>query len=505
MSKILNVYDNHRTPKIKNTIPIEEWFNLIKKSDYSSLIQSARPFGRGIPAYDNVKASIPAVTYNFLFDDYKENKNICGATGFLYFDIDKDNFDINQLDIAKIFAYYNSFGGNGYSIIVQVKDLTLSNFNATYSFILADLGLTQYYDKDAQKATQFNVLSYDPNIFINNNSIVYESQNVSLSNVIKEEKKTYISGRGTQVYNHAGIRFDNLDEIEIIGKYAFNWNGWQYVRCWLPYNKKIKAGNRNKSLISYCNNLVWLNPHLTDSGAFAILNKVNPQMCEEPLPVSQVKSIVSSIFKYKEQGSLNPIYNRKPRKIIFAPHTGLSAKQKLAICRDLLIDKKQNDSLQKIDSTIESWDFGNGKITIRAVAKTASMSLKTVTKYWSEFKETAKILNDDFKSATTLNVLSLSKTTPQSGINELQETKEMDVVLTDLRIDDTNSFYVANYSQYSRAIALITATSKVMMRLRLKHLITQGFNGEEILMTDDFEYKFVIHPSVNTVEFKNVA
>ena len=57
----LNVYDNIRTPKIKESITINQWFNLIKESDYSNLISGARNFYKGHPIYESNKALIPAV------------------------------------------------------------------------------------------------------------------------------------------------------------------------------------------------------------------------------------------------------------------------------------------------------------------------------------------------------------------------------------------------------------------------------------------------------------
>ena len=73
MTNTFNVYENMRTPKIQNTTTIDQWFNLIKKSNYSSLIEGARPFGKKHPIYEDNKRLIPAITYNFTFHSNKEN------------------------------------------------------------------------------------------------------------------------------------------------------------------------------------------------------------------------------------------------------------------------------------------------------------------------------------------------------------------------------------------------------------------------------------------------
>ncbi len=304
MTNVFNVYDNIRTPQTKNTTTIGEWFQLIQSSEYSDIILQARKFSKGHIMYDALKATVPAITYNFTFKGIKSNATITGATGLLYIDIDDAAFDIFTLDNSKVFAYYKSFGGTGYAIIVQVDGLTVDNFNSTYEAVMTELGLIKYYDKQAVKKTQFNVLSYDPKLFINYNSFVFtatetftEIENESPSYIIKERKIYMVEGDSFLSNSNQPIRYNNLNEIEIIGNYAFNWSGWEYVDAWLPYNKKIEMGKRNSTLLSYTNNLVWLNPQLTEQSMFNILCAVNAKKCEEPVDKAQVKSIVKSIFR----------------------------------------------------------------------------------------------------------------------------------------------------------------------------------------------------------------
>jgi hypothetical protein len=141
-----------------------------------------------------------------------------------------------------------------------------------------------------------------------------------------------------------------------------------------------------------------LNQHLYKEKLINIISNVNQIACAEPVDNSQVIRVVNSIWKYKEEGILELIYNHKTRKIVFAAGSKLNREEKLSICRAEIIIKRGDDSRQKLYNIIEGWDFELfGKITLRRVTKNHPISYKTVAKYWGEFKDYVKELNDDHK------------------------------------------------------------------------------------------------------------
>ena len=151
---------------------------------------------------------------------------------------------------------------------------------------------------------------------------------------------------------------------------------------------------RNSFLLSYTNNLVWLNPQIAKERTLKILGNVNKIACVKPAEKTQLNRIVNSIFKYKLEGNLKPIYNRKPRKIVFKQGVKMNKEEKLAICRYEFGKKMVSKSRKKITGIIEDWDFKKlGKITQNKIYKHFPISSKTVEKYWSEFKERIKELN----------------------------------------------------------------------------------------------------------------
>ncbi|MVN92030.1 BT4734/BF3469 family protein [Mucilaginibacter aquatilis] len=398
MSIRLNVYDNIFSPKVQNFTTATEWFNLVKDSNFKEEINAARQFSKGHNIYEFVKRSVPAVTYNFTYHDSKKDCNCTSATGLLYIDVDNNHEIVSTLDKSKIYSLYKSFGGKGYSIVVKVNGLTLVNYTSTYNNICAQLGLTKYFDPGARKATQANVLSYDPEIFINESSYTFDSildLNPTPSIVIKKEKKAYTVDRGVDISDKERIRFDNIDDFQIDGEMLIDWNGLDIINCWLPIYKK--NSNRNNTLLAYTNNLIWLNPHLSKQTARKIVGNANQIMFTNPVDADHLTRIINSVFEYKINGSLAPILNWNKRKIIFKKSSTLSKDEKLKICRDELAKKRTEDSLHKMYAILENWQFSTyGKITQSTVYKNFNISKKTVEKYWLHFKDFVKELNNGY-------------------------------------------------------------------------------------------------------------
>jgi hypothetical protein len=360
---------------VNSIIDVTQWLDMIKqKSPTAEMIIRAR---QNPDMYEYIKRSIPCVTYNFKYNGYKRDENIEHSTGILYIDIDAPDFEVNNLDKSKVFSFYHSFGGQGYAILVKVLGLTPNNFKETYQYIVEDLGLKDYVDRRAIKPSQFNVLSYDEDLFLNMNSSVFPSIPAPQSSqLIKEEIYTKDSGA------NYSIRYDNLNEIEINGNYVVNWEGYDYIRCFIPFTK-VRKGNRNASLLSYCNNLIYLNPTIRIERATKIMNAVNERMCHEPMSEYEINQIIHSIYRYKEEGSLKPILYHKKRKIVFSPYSELSREDKLDICIKEIAQHRRDLSEQKLRDIFENWDFEKyGKITQRKVFNNFPISKKTTAKYW---------------------------------------------------------------------------------------------------------------------------
>lgn len=389
LMQTFNIYENVTKPTVFSSTTINQWFENIKNSSHTSSINAAR---LGKVDYNQTKLSLPAITYNFTYSKYKKDTNVSNSTGLLYVDIDSPEFDILSIDNSKVYAYYKSFGGLGYSIIVRVKNLSLTNFKSTYKHIIEDLDISNFVDINAAKASQFNVLSYDPNLFINPNSFIYSSttikENTPQSDVIIKKEKAYTLDGGVK---YKSVRYNNLDEIDIEGDYIVNWEGYDFINCFIPI-KKID-NNKNNFLLSYCNNLVFLNPSLDKERVFNILNNVNQIACNKPVNPDQLYRVINSVFKYLKEGTLKPIYFNKKRKIVFNQKSKLTKEEKLNICLKEFAIKRTSDSKLKLYNIIENWDSLHGKISQAKIYNNHPISKKTVEKYWFEYKALVNDLN----------------------------------------------------------------------------------------------------------------
>ena len=400
----INYYSSLTNATVVSGIASCAWFDLIKNSSYSSQIIKAR---NGETNYNETKCSLPCVTYNFYFNEYKCNANILSSTGLLYIDIDSSDFNIQNLNISKVYSFYRSFGGSGYAIILKINGLTFENFKSTYLDVCRDLNLLAFIDFNAIKPTQFNVISYDENIFINDNCYIYTATTLSSpfikyntphSSVLLKKRIAYTQERGASGNEKIfyPVRFNNLDEIKIDGDYIVNWDGVEFVNCFVPMKKK--SSNRNAFLLSYTNNLVWLNGPITKERTIKLISAVNEVVCYPQVDINQIKRVVDSIFKEKIAGTLKPIVNRKKRKIIFNKQCKISKEDKMNVVITELAKKKRNESLLKLHAIIEQWNFENsGQISQQKIYSNHPISKKTVEKYWANFKEFIQALNDTYK------------------------------------------------------------------------------------------------------------
>ena len=173
MNERINVYQNLKSPTVKSTITFEDWISQIQSSSLSVEIENARETMTK-DELDEFKANFPCVTYNFLYDGYKNDKNnLVASTGLLYIDIDIPDFETESLDLSKVYCAYRSFSGKNCSVVVKADGITKNNFKESYFNICEQLGISSAVDKIAVKASQFSVLSYDKNLFYNPTASIF--------------------------------------------------------------------------------------------------------------------------------------------------------------------------------------------------------------------------------------------------------------------------------------------------------------------------------------------
>ena len=177
-------YANVKDPKVQDVVSLESVLQIIKNGDANlPLIQSARLVGKSSHLYDTIKtSSLPTFRFNFLFDESAANNNITEPTGLIY--LDCDNTDTVP-DSPYILAKWKSLSNIGFGILIKVNGLTLENYTDTYNHLSELTGI--FSDSGARKATQQTVLSHDPNLYYNPDSLLYDCTNTKkVSSLIKE-------------------------------------------------------------------------------------------------------------------------------------------------------------------------------------------------------------------------------------------------------------------------------------------------------------------------------
>lgn len=393
MGYLLQTFKNVKNNHVGSNIDVSDWVSMIKGCEFSSTIEKAR---KGSLNYEKTKVSLPCINYQFYFRDYKKNDNIISSTGLLYFDIDNPSFTLNSIDISKVFLAHKSFGGNGFTIVVRVKSMDKDNYRYYFQEISKDLGIDDLVDYNAAKQVQTNVLSFDSNVYYNTNSKEYYFYPPPPSNNKKRRREKHIGGDGGY-FQKTSLSFSNSEMMDFEDKdYIVDWGNIKFVRCSIPY-KKLGRGKRNNMLLSFANNFVYLNPNAPKKSLRTILNTVNEKGCSPKVSSSQLDRVVESVWKYKLDGSLKPIYD-KNRSIIFKKDSDLTVEEKQKIVGKEIKKYWKGKSIDKIRDIINNWDFNKlGKISGQKIYKNFPISKKTVEKYYSEVKSDIKFLNEKYK------------------------------------------------------------------------------------------------------------
>jgi len=393
----VSCYENIKKPKVKSLIEIEDFINKVKNGDDQILlINKAREYGKGHDTYNSIKTNLlPTYRFNFLFNQSASNKNITEPTGLIYIDIDKD---INMNHNNYIFAKWKSLSNLGYGVLVRVENLTLNNFKEVYQEISNLLNVET--DIHAAKATQQTVLSYDPDIYYNSNSLVYaykETKKVSSHTIKKEEK---CMGRNDTFLNTSNTkyRFNNIDDYfkENLSLPYIIFQDEKVKVCdpFVPF--RVEKGKRNTTMYYCLSQYAMLNNHVSYQFLINCAKTFNSNMYPR-LEEKELGAIVNSILKKKKENSLEIYYN-KERRILFNPSIKMTRKEKMLVVNKELGKLKSDVTESIIYELIEDWDFNKkGKIIQHKVAEELDISTSTVKRYWKSFKGYVKDLNQEYR------------------------------------------------------------------------------------------------------------
>ena len=452
---IVQTYGNYTDYVVNNQITFNSWLNLIKTGDhdYINNILSARKAGKGSEDYEEQKSIVPVANHNFIFGKERKNKYLLRPTGLLYLDIDKPSFDINSLNKELIHAYWKSFGGNGYSIIVKVEGLTEDNFNDTYQYIVEKLGVEEVYDVNAKKANQANVLSYDPNLYFNKDSYVFSSINKNgkkdTNSITKKKQEGFTPNETFFPGDSENIRFNNIEEY-FTGEYknkkyrVLEDDEQMIAVIYIPWYSKV--GNRNRNMYNFGCQTMGLNPGLKRSRFIGLMNYANSKL-NRPLSGKEIESIIRSVWKKYLAGKIT-LYRNKKRRILFNPEFNLSGDERRKLTNKVLGKIKSDKTRQSIYDCIEDWNFGkDGKITQSSLEGKTDRKIATIKRYWPDFKSYIWDLNAEngMLCDKTIKKLNKAKEKDVIDLNEEVEIKTFFIDLFERCNQDLDVKFIVNF------------------------------------------------------------
>ena len=167
----VSLCQNIKKSQITGYDTINGILNKIQKGETEILTELARSYGKHSLEYDKIKFQIPTFTPNASFSQRRDLKHLQEPSGFIYIDLD-DYHDINFLKRDEyIYSCWRSLSGIGIGALVKVNGITAQNFKGCWSYLFnyfKGYGIT--IDKQTCDITRQNVISFDPNIYINENA-----------------------------------------------------------------------------------------------------------------------------------------------------------------------------------------------------------------------------------------------------------------------------------------------------------------------------------------------
>ena len=396
----INIYRCITAKAIPSHFYLENWLDMISsENQYSDLINDARKAGRKSDLYEKIKKhQLPCVTLNFTYENRKIDENIIDSTGFIFIEVDllskeeaiqyKENLKSNP----HVYAAWLSLSELGVHFLIRSK-VCVNSFESTIDTFVTKFNLS--YDNGAKKKSQYVVLSYDKDLYINNNAIEFKK-----GTLVEHSKPN-------QVYiNVPFLNCENKEYVKLrtevlLDEYnedcVFIPEGKLYFKLFIPFNvktgiyEKISDGKRNTIMSSVIHTLILLNPQASIEHIMVFIKAYNRGHCVNPMNLMELTSIVN--YKYSIRETLQPNMKfTKMKKYWVNPEVKdkkLAYTTKRSGNSDFSIDEFFSDELCNLDY----------KVTQQTVADYCKLSVKTIKrKLTIEHKEFIKKHNNEIKS-----------------------------------------------------------------------------------------------------------
>jgi len=168
-------------------------------------------------AYDQRKEQLPAICYNARFNGYKDTKHLKDVTNLMFLDIDDFPTQAEALEYKKLItAKYSwivscnlSLSRLGLHVIALVDNIRDStDYTNKYKYISSTY-FENRLDKDSNKLTQYAVLPFDYDIYINQYPEILPIEQIC-SEPLKGIPSAYIQGSNL---SHSSIDKEGISSV----------------------------------------------------------------------------------------------------------------------------------------------------------------------------------------------------------------------------------------------------------------------------------------------------
>lgn len=184
----------------------------------------------------------------------------------------------------------------------------------------------------------------------------------------------------------------------------------------------IKPFLVEKTLFNIALNYLGLNPDIETDEMVSFLWSINGQtiFVEKPLSDTIIRKIVSNVYSKRDKDGIQ----LKSNQLIYTVYSldcTLTKEERRAFTNKMIGLKRSEPTKAAIYTAIEEWD-STEKITQKAISTKLGKGFKirTIKKYWPEFKEMVK----DFNLTLTSNKSEVNTYIHEEEINEPETSRE---------------------------------------------------------------------------------
>ncbi len=402
----VSLCENLKKSEIIAEESIDNVLLMIKNGYTKYFIDQARFYGKGTKEYNSVKIQIPTYTPNATFYISRMLRFLQNPSGFIYLDFD-DSKNIQSLKgFPYIYSCWKSVSGEGYGALAKINGINPKNFKDCWDYIARQLKTNHLKpDKQTCDITRQNVISYDPDIYLNMNCIPLEASVIlngfsscnSTSETFNYSFPIYTSipqwdksisstdypqsFKGTDCTKTKDklIYYTTLDDYHG-EKFIVIEEGREFRSCYLP--KIIEIGKRHKWMTGHTISLLFNNPSISYDRLAGVVNNANKTHCSPPLTYTEINSIVKWLWDKHILKKLN--YNAMRKKIWLDPSFNLTRyeKRKIVGTQTGILRKKR--TLKKLKVIYFNLKVMHDKVTQKMVADESHLSVRTIINYWDE-------------------------------------------------------------------------------------------------------------------------